>query len=289
LLLIRLILSIKLLLSIKVVLSYSVIMSNEISDIKPFIEEKEKEKGKEESQKIIKLETKDGTVHSVNIKHLQNCETISSILETYEDDDEDDDDDDEDDDDDDEDIIPIKPVDDETFYICLDYLSQIDVDYGNASGKPSIPSWLYDQNIYGINGELKHKKGSYIEIDPEYHRKWELSGDEKIWFDKHFKDFNKYGLKGEERNQQIRKQELLLKTMLAANYLEINGLVTITCRVIGYSIQSCETDEDIDVIRIIFGSLGNSLCFDDDFTDKRREEVEEEAKWAEEIKEEDEL
>ena len=25
----------------------------------------------------------------------------------------------------DDDIIPIKPVDDETFYICLDYLSQM--------------------------------------------------------------------------------------------------------------------------------------------------------------------
>ena len=248
-------------------------MSNEISDIKPSIEKKEKVKEKE-SQKRIKVETKEGTVHSVNIKYFQNCETISSILETYEDNDNEDDD-----------IIPIKPVDNETWSICLDYLSQIDVDYGNAYGKPSIPSWLYPENIYDINGELKHKKGSYIEIDPEYHRKWELSGDEKIWFDKHFKDFNKYGLKGEERNQQIRKQELLLKTMLAANYLEINGLVTITCRVIGYSIQSCETEEDIDIIRIIFGSLRNSLCFDDDFTDKRWKEVNKEAKWIEEINE----
>ena len=252
-------------------------MSNEISDIKPSIEEERKEK-KDNYQKIFKVETKEGTVHSVNIKYFQNCETISSILETYEDNDNEDDD-----------IIPIKPVDNETWSICLDYLSQIDVDYGNKSGKPSIPSWLYPENIYDINGELKHKKGSYIEIDPEYHRKWELSGDEKIWFDKHFKDFNKYGLKGEERNQQIRKQELLLKTMLAANYLEINGLITITCRVIGYSIQSCETEEDIDIIRIIFGSLGNSLCFDDDFTDKRRKEVEEEARWLEEINEEKEL
>lgn len=236
---------------------------------------------KDKYQKKIKVETKEGNIHSVNIRYFQNCEPILSILETtYEGDDEDYEDDS---------IIPIKSVDDETWSICLDYLSQIDVDYGNEYGKPSLPSWLYQKNIYDMNGKMKYKKGSYIELDPEYHRKWELSGDEKIWFNKHFKDFNKYGLKGEERNQQIRKQELLLKTMLAANYLEINGLITITCRVIGYSIQSCETEEDIDVIRIIFGSLGNSLCFDDDFTDKRQKEVEKEARWMEEINEEKEL
>ena len=215
----------------------------------------------------VSLITKDGKQYKVKIRHLQNCGTLKTLIGDIDYDENHDTDDN---------CIPIS-VDSKEWDICCDYLSQVDVNYGEGFVRVSCPDWLYSESVFDDSGREIHKKHSYKKMDAEHLRKFPVSGDELTWRDKHFKGYNTLDLTGDEKDERIRLQKQMIQVLLAANYLDIEGLIILICRSIGHEINTL----DVVKIRELFDGNHNMMGFENDFTEEEINEIEKENDFME--------
>ena len=212
------------------------------------------------NEPTVKLITKDNVQYdNVKIRHLQNCGTLNTMIGDVGYDDEDGDN-----------YIPISVNSDE-WDICYDYLKQVDVNYSKEYVRISPPDWLYTENTIDNFGR-EMKKHSYKKLDAESLRKFPVNGDELTWRDKHFHGYNTPDLTGDKKEERARLQRQMIQVLLAANYLDIEGLVILICRSIGHEINT----HDVVKIRELFDGNHNMMGFENDFTEEEINEIEKE-------------
>lgn len=215
-------------------------------------------------ESIVTIVTKDGKQYKVKSRYLQNCGTLKTLISDI-------DYNDNHDIDGDENSIPIS-VDSKEWEICYDYLAQVDVNYSKEFVRISCPDWLYSESVFDDSGREIHKKHSYKKMDAEYLRKFPVNGDELTWRDTHFKGYNTLDLTGDEKEDRVRLQRQMIQVLLAANYLDIEGLIILICRSIGHEINT----HDVVKIRELFDGNHNMMGFENDFTEEEINEIEKE-------------
>lgn len=210
----------------------------------------------------ITIITKDNKKYDIKVKHLQNCGTLKALVDdiNYENEDDAMNND-----------FPIS-VDSKEWEICQDYLAQVDVNYSKEFVRILCPDWLYSESVYDDSGKEIHKQYSYKKLDAEHLRKFPVNGDELTWRDKYFKGYNTPDLTGVEKEERMNTQRQMIQVLLAANYLDIEGLIILICRSIGHEINT----HDVVKIRELFDGNHNMMGFENDLTEEEINEIEKE-------------
>ena len=214
---------------------------------------------------IITFLSKDGKKITLDLKHIRLlCNGISGIIIG-----------DENEPISDIEDIPL-PINYDILILCIDWITRTD----------DQSDWIYTEDVSDRSGNLLHEKGSYRKFNDDFERNNCIYGKKLEWltrFDFHI--IGKPNLLGEDRKLQIEVQRKFLELVHASDYMGIDSLTDLLAKLLAQTIDDLIVlCGGADELRKIFSETLDDFGFTDDITPDRREEVEKENSWINNIK-----
>ena len=214
---------------------------------------------------IITFLSKDGKKITLDLKHIRLlCNGISGIIIG-----------DENEPISDIEDIPL-PINYDILILCIDWITRTD----------DQSDWIYTEDICDRSGNLLNEKGSYRKFNDDFERNNRIYGKKLEWltrFDFHI--IGKPNLLGEDRKLQIEVQRKFLELVHASDYMGIDSLTDLLAKLLAQTIDDLITSSGSAYkLRQIFSETLDDFGFTDDITPDRREEVEKENSWINNIK-----